>query len=144
MSKYKLIIDNPEQSRQVQEHAFKLGCRWPVSGQNVVHTESKYLYIRLSSPLVTIERGIETYLFVKSNLNLITVEDFLQIEPNKEQGSFSPGQPVLVKNDISNDWEYTLYSHYDELREHVTVSGYYHTCIPFKGNGHLVGTSNNI
>lgn len=71
---------------------------------------------------------------------------------------FYPGQPVLVRDLLKdeefppfmprnrNKWEYTLYGRYceEEKCPHITVSGYFRYCIPYDGNEHLHGTSEDI
>ena len=55
---------------------------------------------------------------------------------------FKTGQEVLVRDDEDSNWEYGLYSHYCKnwSRHRVNSSNWVH-CIPYKGNEHLVGTT---
>ena len=55
---------------------------------------------------------------------------------------FQPFDRVLVR-DNSNEWHCTLYSHFDNnIGEHLCIDGLYHDyCIPYEGNEHLVGTT---
>ena len=54
---------------------------------------------------------------------------------------FQPFDRVLVRED--GLWRCALYSHFDEeVGEHMCTDGlYYYFCIPYEGNEHLVGTT---
>lgn len=55
---------------------------------------------------------------------------------------FKPYDRVLVR-DNGNEWHCTFYSHFDNnIGEHLCADGHYHEqCIPYEGNEHLVGTT---
>ena len=59
---------------------------------------------------------------------------------------FQPFDRVLVRDDHTKEpeeWRCSLYSHYsDEYGGHMCADGVYHDyCIPYEGNEHLVGTT---
>lgn len=63
----------------------------------------------------------------------------------KKEYQFKPFEKVLVRDTESEKWECTFYSRFNsESRyHHITTSGMFVMCIPFKGNEHLVGTTKN-
>lgn len=64
----------------------------------------------------------------------------------KKEYQFKPFEKVLVRDNESLKWKCTFYSYFepDSVYPHVTTSnGVYAMCIPFEGNEHLVGTTNN-
>lgn len=63
----------------------------------------------------------------------------------KKEYQFKPFEKVLVRNGELAKWRCSLYSHFDKegVYHHTTISGIYSMCIPFKGNEHLVGTTDN-
>lgn len=78
-----------------------------------------------------------------SNLfNMLFIE--LQQETNKPKYIFKPFDKVLVRQSDKNDWRVAFYSHFNEEENlHVTAWLSWYQCIPYEGNEHLVGTSNN-
>lgn len=54
---------------------------------------------------------------------------------------FSPFDRVLVQDD--EEWRCALYSHFDpDTDSHICTDGFrHHRCIPYEGNEHLVGTT---
>lgn len=64
----------------------------------------------------------------------------------KKESQFKPFDKVLVRDKESVKWKCAFYSHFEpsSAYPHVTASsGTYAMCIPFEGNEHLVGTSDN-
>ena len=63
----------------------------------------------------------------------------------KKKTQFKPFEKVLTRDDKEDKWRCTFYSHFEpnSIYHHTTVSGIYAMCIPFEGNEHLVGTTNN-
>lgn len=63
----------------------------------------------------------------------------------KKECQFKPFEKVLVRNGELAKWRCSLYSHFDQecAYHHTTISSVYAMCIPFKGNEHLVGTTDN-
>lgn len=56
------------------------------------------------------------------------------------------GDAVLVRDIITEDWRYDIFSHYsDDINTYPyrTISKVNRYCIPYKGNENLVGTTNN-
>ncbi len=63
----------------------------------------------------------------------------------KKKSQFKPFEKVLVRDSESLAWKCSFYSHLrpENRFKYVTTSGNYAMCIPFEGNEHLVGTTNN-
>ena len=63
----------------------------------------------------------------------------------KKKPQFKPFEKVLIRDSEEEKWRCTLYSHFEPsgIYHHSTNSGAYKMCIPFEGNEHLVGTTNN-
>lgn len=73
----------------------------------------------------------------------------LQVEPVKvvkPKCSFKPFQKVLVRCNKDSVWRCELFSHYNTFNKqcpYVCLSSVYKYCIPYEGNQHLLGTTNN-
>lgn len=73
----------------------------------------------------------------------------LQVEPVKvvePKCSFKPFQEVLVRCNEDSVWRCELFSHYNTFNKqcpYVCLSSVYKCCIPYEGNQHLLGTTNN-
>lgn len=70
----------------------------------------------------------------------------LFLEVPDDTPNFQPFDRVLVRDDHTKEpeeWRCSLYSHYsDEYGGHMCADGVYHDfCIPYEGNEHLVGTT---
>lgn len=73
----------------------------------------------------------------------------LQVEPVKvvePKCSFKPFDKVLVRCNEDSVWRCELFSHYNTFNKRYTyacLSSIYKYCIPYEGNQHLLGTTNN-
>lgn len=76
----------------------------------------------------------------------------LQVEPVKPvkvvgpKCPFKPFDKVLVRDDEDEVWKADYFSHYewdDKIAPYVCVGSYFRQCIPYEGNQHLLGTTNN-
>lgn len=57
--------------------------------------------------------------------------------------NFKPFQQVLVRGNDTEEWVCGIYSHYDSvLKSHCVMGAFYNECIPYEGNEHLLGTTN--
>ena len=63
----------------------------------------------------------------------------------KKKSQFKPFEKVLVRDNESLKWKCAFYSYFEPLSKYhyVTTNGAFAMCIPFEGNEHLVGTTNN-
>lgn len=53
-----------------------------------------------------------------------------------------PFDKVLVRDSDNEKWELNLFSHIDEDDSYFCLRSYWNQCIPYKGNEHLLGTTN--
>ena len=73
----------------------------------------------------------------------------LQVEPVKvvePKCSFKPFDKVLVRCNKDSVWRCEFFSHYNTFNKqcpYVCLSSVYKYCIPYEGNQHLLGTTNN-
>ena len=73
----------------------------------------------------------------------------LRVDPvkvSKPMCSFKPFQKVLVRCNKDRVWRCELFSHYNTFNKqfpYVCLSSVYKYCIPYEGNQHLLGTTNN-
>lgn len=79
----------------------------------------------------------------KYNPETLQVEPVKVIEP---KCSFKPFDKVLVRCNEDSVWRCELFSHYNTFNKrcpYVCLSSVYKCCIPYEGNQHLLGTTNN-
>lgn len=62
---------------------------------------------------------------------------------NSQSHQFKPFEKVLVRDRDTNEWECNLFSRIDEEGLYYCVSSWWMQCIPYEGNEHLLGTTNN-
>ena len=73
----------------------------------------------------------------------------LQVDPVKvvePKCSFKPFDKVLARCNEDSVWRCELFSHYNTFNKqcpYVCLSSVYKYCIPYEGNQHLLGTTNN-
>lgn len=64
----------------------------------------------------------------------------------KKKSQFKPFEKVLIRDSESLKWRCAFYSYFEPLSTYhhvIAGQGAYIMCIPFEGNEHLVGTTNN-
>lgn len=86
--------------------------------------------------------GKYSNIYDSSELNII-----LEIETNeeeKQEHQFKPFDKVLVRDSENEEWKADFFSRYytDYRYDYECVSGAYIQCIQYKGNEHLLGTTN--
>lgn len=85
----------------------------------------------------------EKYYGGKYNPKTLQVEPVKVVEP---KCSFKPFDKVLVRCHKDSVWRCELFSHYNTFNKqfpYVCLSSVYKYCIPYEGNQHLLGTTNN-
>lgn len=74
-------------------------------------------------------------------------EDDYELVPNKfDITTLKPFDKVLVRDYDLYKWRCSLYERYDNIKsaaKFLTIIGHYQQCIPFEGNEHLLGTTND-
>ena len=69
---------------------------------------------------------------------------FFNIE-QKQEYEFKPFDKVLVRDDYENSkWSCNLFCEKSEDGTYSCVGGYWDMCIPYEGNEHLLGTTNEF
>lgn len=89
------------------------------------------------------ETNGEVMLFPSKNCRDWNAENF---ELRKKESEFKPFDKVLVRDVISGVWMLAQYAFEDKGTEYKynTVGGeYWQYCIPYEGNEHLLGTTEN-
>lgn len=66
------------------------------------------------------------------------------VEDIKTEYQFKPFEKVLVRDCRSEAWRAAFFSYINEYKRYVTTSMAWKYCIPYKGNEHLLGTTNNV
>lgn len=63
----------------------------------------------------------------------------------KQEYEFKPFDKVLVKDhDEDSEWRCALFSHKNEDGLYICAGSIYEQCIPYEGNEHLLGTTDNL
>lgn len=60
---------------------------------------------------------------------------------NSQPHQFKPFDKVLVRDNEECDWVCNIFSHMDSDNEYVCLYMRWPLCIPYKGNEHLLGTT---
>lgn len=64
---------------------------------------------------------------------------------NLKEYQFKPFDKVLVRDDYEDEWRASFFSHIRKgLSRYVTTGLVWKFCIPYEGNEHLLGTTNNV
>lgn len=66
-----------------------------------------------------------------------------QVNDQKPKTELKPFDKVLVRNYNDNKWHCELFGFKDEDGVFVCINSYWRQCIPYEGNEHLLGTTNN-
>lgn len=85
----------------------------------------------------------EKYYGGKDNPETLQVEPVKVVKP---KCSFKPFDKVLARCNEDSVWRCELFSHYNTFNKqcpYVCLSSVYKYCIPYEGNQHLLGTTNN-
>lgn len=62
----------------------------------------------------------------------------------KQKVELKPFDKVLVRDDETSEWKANFYSQMGALGSYECISGVWGDCIPYEGNEHLLGTTNNV
>lgn len=72
-------------------------------------------------------------------------EEKKELEQISEETEFKPFQKVLVRDDDDQPWNANLFSHKDTGDyPFVCINSPWAQCIPYEGNEHLLGTTENV
>jgi hypothetical protein len=69
-------------------------------------------------------------------------QDDYELVSNKfDITTLKPFDKVLVRDSDYNSWHCAFYSHYKSKKFYIVGCSYYYQCIPYEGNEHLLGTT---
>ena len=145
----KYIVWSEEESKQLQEKLFELGCKWvEEEGQKVRYTEHPFLFVSNKLLITYLEKGDYDKFNAKSN-RYKKIDDVLNIEITEPKPKFAPNtlkpfDKVLVRDTEDEYWQCDLFSHIttNGLYSFYCVGSYYRYCIPYNNDTkHLLGTN---
>jgi hypothetical protein len=156
MKEYKIDLSGYEGkvrevvSEAVQKKAFELGYPGWSSGRQPMHTNCPFLYIENGRMLKDEVRFRDTFNRYKNTL--ISPADFLALTPEDvrdapKEPEFKPFDRVLVRDALDGRWSIDFFSGYrtgQEKYPYLCYSTFYRYCIPYEGNEHLLGTTEDV
>jgi len=144
----KIYLSNKEDRREFQEKVFKLGIVWN-GGYNNTDTmllEGCFYYIDAYLNL-TVDSSNDASFFRKHTNEQIFLDEVLEIEGPELECEFKPFEWVLVRDRYNDKWLPALYAYCDKessFNHMIIATIAYNQCVPYKGNEHLAGTTNNL
>lgn len=119
-------------------------------GNKIVNTLRKHMGASMTQGVIS-EITDDKYIFIDSSYISISDQDSWELVPNKfDITTLKPFDKVLVKTDVHNPvWSIDFYGGYNIkvggsfTPFAVTGGKYFQQCIPYKGNEHLCGTTND-
>lgn len=133
-------------SEAVQKKAFELGYEWVSVGKEVFWLKSPYLFFNEGGDITHLETE-DVRFFETRRGTKISAADFLAPEDVQDEPELKPFDRVLVRDFDDRVWVAELYSHRDDNLTYIhrTIGdGGYHQCIPYEGNEHLLGTTEDV
>lgn len=140
LSDTKVYVDG--KSKELQEKLFKLGYKWNFSISSGIHNEDRpFIYIYSDMTLTWSDNMIT---FKNHEHKEIKADNILNLKIDKEY-DFKPFDKVLVRDDNVDVWRIDLFNNYNPeiIYPYKCLACHYNQCIPFEGNEHLLGTTNN-
>lgn len=141
LSNTKVYVDG--KSKELQEKLFKLGYKWNLSSSSGIHNEDRpfiYIYsdmtLTWSDNMITFKNHKHKEIKVDDILNLKIIIDYI----------LKPFDKVLVRDFNAEKWKIELFEKYDKTDvnyPYICLTYRYRQCIPYDGNEHLLGTTNN-
>lgn len=65
-----------------------------------------------------------------------------QVTDTQPKHQFKPFDKVLVRDYNDNEWKCDFFSNMNEHGYYNCINSWWHQCIPYEGNEHLLGTTN--
>lgn len=132
-------------SATIQRHAFRLGYEWRYFGKESVQYEyCPVLYFEKDGIILKDECADG---FKKCTNTEISITDFLALkledEKEKPEPEFKPFDRVLVRDCDGDEWEIDLFASFsaDAPYSFQCLNNYWKQCIPYEGNEHLLGAT---
>ena len=108
----------------------------------VIFKEIKDMEIKNNQLIIDIPEGMEIDL---ENSDLAKgIVRFKQSCITYETITLKPFDKVLVRDNKSSKWRANLFSHKNINEPYYCVYASWNYCIPYEGNEHLLGTTNNV
>ena len=118
-------------------------------GDRIVDIYRKHLHCDSASGKIS-QITDDKYIFTDGSYIFISNQDNWELVPNKfDITTLKPFDKLLVRHNKDNKWSCSFFSHIDkDLHSHcykfVTTSGKsYPMCIPYEGNEHLIGKTDD-
>jgi hypothetical protein len=123
----------------IQRHAFELGYEWESLGKEAFFIKSPYLFFDENGRITHLRDEDETFFENHSGAE-ISADDFLSLN---QEPDFNPFDRVLVRDFDDEEWSLDLFKEIDKDKpyRYQCLVSFYHQCIPFVGNEHLLGTT---
>lgn len=133
-------------SATIQRHAFRLGYAWQYGGKKV---QLEYCPVLCFEADGRILKGECADSFRVWSNPEISAADFLALTPEdvKDAPEFRPFDKVLVRDDDYDIWKANIFGHVQEGEpeyKYKCVFTYWKQCIPYEGNEHLLGTTEDV
>lgn len=134
----KIYVDS--KSAEIQQKLFELGAEWSSRHRMVQFEYAKFLFVSNDGKITF---GTEEETFVCYHGKEVKADEVLSWEPEKEEPTFEPFQKVLCRDAEFQRWENDFYCFHDNKlpSPHVCIGSVYAECIPYEGNEHLLGTT---
>ena len=132
----------------IQEKAFELGYQWGF-GKETFWLKSPYLFFNKSSIITHLS---DVRCFEDRSGTKISAADFLaltteDVKDAPKEPELKPFDRVLVRDSDSDEWRPSFYYQRDDsgtFMHRVIFDIGYHQCIPYEGNEHLLGTTEDV
>lgn len=141
----KYIVWNEDESRQLQEKLFEIGCRWLHSGKTICH--KKHPFLTIDEYLNIRYREKHAYTYFEDNkerftetYKILNIEIEQEPKPKFDPKTLQPYDKVLVRDNISCVWKARFFDRYFCKQSFTTDGLMYNYCIPFnEETAHLHG-----
>ena len=133
----------------IQRHAFKLGYGW-LSGGKSLKSFGTILFFGYDGCITHGSTKLGNWASGKNTE--ISAADFLALTPEDVQDApkepeFKPFDRVLVRDSDEDEWHIDFFERYydkDAPYGNMCVSSRWRHCIPYEGNEHLLGTTEDV
>jgi hypothetical protein len=136
-------------NEEIQCHAFELGYPgWEPSKSQTNYVNKPYLFIRIDG-FGWCDESQQEY-FENIKMRKISAADFLALTPEdvKDAPEFKPFDRVLVRDGDGDEWNIDFFEGMnkdeDEMYRYRCLNTCWRHCIPYEGNEHLLGTTENV
>lgn len=146
----KYIVWSEEESCELQEKLFEIGCEWLVVGQITNNTEHPFLFVDENLKLTYTHKESCQFFDESTNICILT-DDVLNIELEQQRQEPKPKfdpttlkdfDKVLVRDEDTNKWRLSFFDTY-EAGCFCCIDYCYKQCVPYNDETkHLKGTTN--